>query len=180
MLKKKDWLEIGKLVAPHGLDGKLRVNPSSDFPERFTKPGLRWIQKEIEEPQEISLESGRQIPGKSIYVVSIKGVNNRTSAEALVGNKLLVPSTDRPNLEPNEFHLLDLIDLEVRINKEKKSIGKVKNLTKAGNDLLEIQTNKGQRILIPFVKEIVPNLNIEEGWLQINPPPGLLDLEYID
>ena len=88
------WLIIGEIVAPHGLRGEVRINPSSDFPERFIKSGQRWLQSKDEEPQEIQLISGRQIPGKSIYVVSFLGIDNRTSAELLVGKKVLVDSTN--------------------------------------------------------------------------------------
>ena len=49
------WLNIGKLVAAQGLRGEIRVNPSSDFSERFTKPGKRWLQEKGKEPQEVEL-----------------------------------------------------------------------------------------------------------------------------
>ena len=45
MIEKDKWMSIGKIVAPQGLRGDIRIKPSSDFPERFTKPGKRWIQK---------------------------------------------------------------------------------------------------------------------------------------
>ncbi|WP_320663684.1 ribosome maturation factor RimM [Prochlorococcus sp. MIT 1223] len=180
MFSEQDWLTVGKVVSAQGLHGEIRINPSSDFPERFTQPGSRWIQKTSEEPQEIELLKGRQIPGKSIYIISLQGISNRLSAQGLIGSKLLVPSTDRPKLKPNEFHLLDLVGLEVKINLKEPSIGKVSNLINAGNDLLEVKTKEGKKILIPFVSEIVPSLNLEEGWLKINPPPGLLDIENLD
>ena len=70
MSKKLIWLVIGKIVSPQGLRGEVRVNPSSDFPERFLRPGDRWLQDESEEPKKIQLNSGRRVPGKAIYVVS--------------------------------------------------------------------------------------------------------------
>ena len=48
-----DWLTVGKLVAAQGMGGELRINPSSDFPERFTKPGQRWLKEENTEPKAI-------------------------------------------------------------------------------------------------------------------------------
>ena len=173
---KSLWLQIGQIVAPQGLKGEIRINPSSDFPERFLEPGPRWIQKAIEKPKKISLIQGRKIPGKSIFVITFEGISNRTSAQSLVGYKVLVPSNNRPKLNNNEFHFLDLIDLEVRINNQKKPIGKVKNLRQGGNDLLEIQLETGKTVLIPFVNEIVPIVKIKEGWIKITPPPGLLNL----
>ena len=66
MLEKDKWMSIGEIVAPQGLRGDIRIKPSSDFPERFTKPGKRWIQKGNEFPIEIKLKKGKLIPGKSM------------------------------------------------------------------------------------------------------------------
>ena len=71
MIEKDKWMSIGEIVAPQGLKGDIRINPFSDFPERFTKPGKRWIQKNNELPTEINLKKGTLIPGKSIYILSI-------------------------------------------------------------------------------------------------------------
>tara|TARA_Y100001968_G_scaffold332367_1_gene390276 strand:+ start:1245 stop:1787 length:543 start_codon:yes stop_codon:yes gene_type:complete len=180
MFPEQHWLIIGKLVAAQGLNGQIRVNPSSDFPERFTRPGIRWLQKSLEEPQKIKLLHGRQIPGKAIYVITLQGINDRSSAESLIGLNLLVAANDRPKLKKNEFHFLDLIELEVKLNPNEPAIGKVKNLINAGNDLLEIELFEGKTVLIPFVKEIVPEVDIDKGWLRLSPPPGLLDLEAVD
>ena len=176
MFKEEDWLRVGRIVAPQGLNGRLRVNPSTDFPERFTDPGIRWIQKGLDNPREIKLLNGKKLPGKSIYVVSLEGITNRILAESIIGEELLVPASHRPILATDEFHLLDLIGLEVRLNTSGPSIGKVTDLTKAGNDLLEIQLNEGKTVLVPFVKEIVPDIQIRKGWLRITPPSGLLSL----
>ncbi len=176
-MKEKDkWMSIGKIVAPQGLKGNIRIKPSSDFPERFTKPGKRWIQKANEMPTEIKLLKGTLIPGKSIYVLSIEGVSNRNSAERIIGWNLVIPIDSRPNLSNNEYHYFDLIGLEARIGTEKTLIGYVTDLIKGGNDLLEIELLKGKKVLVPFVKEIVPEINIKEKWLIINPPPGLFEL----
>tara|TARA_Y100001968_G_C19168958_1_gene624660 strand:+ start:165 stop:695 length:531 start_codon:yes stop_codon:yes gene_type:complete len=176
MIEKNKWMTIGELVAPQGLKGDIRIKPSSEFPERFTKPGKRWIQKENESPTEIKIIRGKQIPGKSIYVLSIEGISTRSSAELIIGWKLVVPINSRPNLNDGEFHYLDLLGLEARIYPTKKLIGHVTDLIKGGNDLLEIESVEGRKILVPFVKEIVPEIKIKEKWLLINPPPGLLEL----
>ncbi len=176
MTESQDWLTVGKIVAAQGLKGELRVNPSSDFPERFTEPGLRWIKKGKETIKKIQLISGRHIPGKSLFVIKLEGINNRNAAESLIGNELLVPSSSRPELPENEFHLLDLIGLQVRLEPLEYPVGEVIGLESAGNDLLEIQLKEGKKVLVPFVEEIVPKVKINEGWLEITPPPGLLDL----
>jgi len=176
MFEKDKWMSIGEIVAPQGLRGDLRIKPSSDFPERFTKPGKRWIQKTDELPTEIKLNKGKLIPGKSIYVLSIEGVSTRSSAEEIIGWKLVIPIDSRPMLSKDEYHYHDLIGLEARSGPSKALIGYVTDLIKGGNDLLEIELVEGKKVLVPFVKEIVPEIEIKEKWLLINPPPGLLEL----
>ena len=110
-----ELLVVGRLVGAQGLGGELRVLPLSDFPERFTRRGTRWLQAKGKAAQPVELRSGRQLPGKELFVVRIAGVDSRDAAEALVGHELLVPAADRPPLEPGEFHLLDLVGLEVRL-----------------------------------------------------------------
>ena len=177
MAESDDWLSVGKIVGVQGLQGELRVNPASDFPERFTAPGLRWLRsRKGGEPTEIQLIKGRQLPGKSLFIVRFEGIDNRSAAEALVGQELLVLENDRPELEEGEFHLLDLMGLEARLTADGPAIGTVSDLISGGNDLLEITTTDGRKLLIPFVEAIVPEVKLEEGWLLLTPPPGLLEL----
>jgi 16S rRNA processing protein RimM len=170
-------LEVGRLVAAQGLQGEVRVLPLSDFPERFTTPGPRWLRSPRGAIQPVALRSGRQLPGKDLYVLRLDGVDSRTAAEALVGHHLLASTADRPALAPGEFHLLDLEGLEVRLLAEGTPIGTVRDLIHGGNDLLEVElTASGRRVLIPFVEAIVPEVCLAEGWIGLTPPPGLLDL----
>ena len=176
MTEKDKWMSVGEIVAPQGLKGEIRIKPSSDFPERFTKPGKRWLQKNNEIPTEIKLIKGTLIPGKSTYVLSIEGISSRSSAEKIIGWKLVIPIDSRPNLSNDEYHYFDLVGLEARRGTRQTVIGYVTDLIKGGNDLLEIELLEGKKVLVPFVKEIVPEIKIKEKWLLINPPPGLLEL----
>lgn len=186
---EQELLVVGRIVAAQGLKGELRVNPLSDFPERFTKPGRRWLRAgqnrrtEAPDATEVQLLHGRQLPGKELFVIRLEGVDDRSAAEALVGQELLVPAGDRPRLARGEFHLLDLVGLEVRLldaaGAAGASIGVVRDLVHAGNDLLEVERHAdqgGRLLMIPFVEAIVPVVNLAEGWLGLTPPPGLLEL----
>ena len=175
----EELMVVGKLVAAQGLKGELRVLPLSDFPERFTRAGRRWLQPRNEAPRPVELRGGRQLPGKELFVVRLEGVDSREAAEALVGSNLLVRANDRPKLARGEFHLLDLVGAEVRLLATGEVVGRVRDLVHAGNDLLEVEqdTPSGpQRLLIPFVTAIVPEVHLGEGWVGITPPPGLLEL----
>jgi len=193
----KPLLVVGTLVAPQGLAGELRILPRSDFPERFTQPGPRWLLARQGVPRAVELLGGRQLPGKSLFAVRLAGVSSRDAAEALIHQEFLVDASQRPKLAPGEFHLLDLVGLQVRLLDVAAPaagpgapIGRVVDLIHGGNDLLAVDLAPapseapangdppapGRRVLIPFVEAIVPLVNLQEGWIGLTPPPGLLDL----
>lgn len=173
-----ELLVVGRIVAAQGLKGELRVNPLTDFPERFTSPGPRWLHGRSGPARATTLLQGRNLPGKSLFVIRLEGVNDREGAEALVGHELLVRADDRPPLADGEFHVLDLVGLEVRLLADGRVLGTVTDLIHGGNDLLEVALNEaeGRTVLIPFVEAIVPTVALEEGWLGLTPPPGLLEI----
>lgn len=204
-INQEEWIEIGTIVAPQGLNGEMRVYPNSDFPERFLVPGIRWLQHpETGIIQEKELLGGRYIPGKNLYVIALKDIKYRDQAETLRDHKLLVAKSDRPELEEDEFHVADLINLEVFNQQTGEIIGVVTEVFYAGNDLLEVtlakqpensetkqvdlsqisrrskrkkykpKPNKLATILIPFVKEIVPVVDLANKRIEINPPEGLI------
>ena len=179
MINRHKWLIVGFITSCHGIKGHLKVKSLSDFEERFLKPGMRWLQKENETPSQIELVSGFKQPGKETFVVRLKGINKRNHAEQLKKFKILVKTDKLPKLKKEEFHMLELINLEVKTleNDELKIIGKVINLENEKNNLLLIELFKNQKkVFIPFVKEIVPLVDVKNNFLVINPPNGLLEL----
>ena len=179
MINKNEWLVVGLITSCHGINGQIKVKSLSDFEERFLKPGTRWLQKENEPPKKIELASGYKQPGKETFIIKFQGINTRDNAEQLKKYKILVKANKLPKLKKEEFHLLELINLQVKSleNDELQIIGKVFNLENEKNNLLVILLFKNQKkVLIPFVKEIVPLVDIKNNFLIINPPKGLLEL----
>ena len=74
---------------------------------------MRWLQKEYETPAEIELTSGFKQPGKETFIIKFQGINTRNHAEQLKKFKILVKADKLPKLKKEEFHLLELINLEV-------------------------------------------------------------------
>ncbi len=179
MINKNEWLTVGLITSCHGINGQVKIKSLSDFEERFLKPGVRWLQKENEPPLKIKLISGFKQPGRETFIVQFQGINTRNHAEQLKNFKILVKTDKLPKLKKEEFHLLELINLEVKTveNDELKTIGKVINLENEKNNLLVVELYKNQKkVLIPFVEEIVPSVDIKNNFLTINPPNGLLEL----
>jgi 16S rRNA processing protein RimM len=188
---EENWLEIGTIVAPQGLEGELRVLSVSDFPERFQKRGIRGIQEtQGGEIREITLLRGRELPGKNVYVIKLEGVENREQAEALRGYKLWANKLEKPRLKADEYHVSELVNLEVYHHLTGEKIGVVVDILWAGNDILAVQleanlasvkkkspsSDSGARALVPFVKEIVPLVDLKAARIEISPPPGLLEI----
>jgi 16S rRNA processing protein RimM len=172
-----EWLEIGRIVAPQGLSGEVRIYPDSDFPERFLQPGERWLLRPSStQVESIQLKTGRFLEGKGLYVLCFAGIDSREQAERLRGAKLMVPMSDRPPLEDGEFHVMDLVGLKVIHGHTQEVIGTVTGIAPAGNDLLEIELVRSpkQVILVPLVPEFVKSLNLQERQLELIPIPGLI------
>ncbi len=199
------WLEVGTIVSPQGLQGEVKVLSLSDFPERFEKKGQRWLRSpKGETPQLVNLKYGRNIPGKNLYIVKLAEINSREQAETLRNYKLLVPISDRVPIAKDEYHVADLIDLEVYLQETGELVGHVRDIFSTGHDLLEVEllpklipevvsetlpemeeaiaaeekvvNKKPKTILIPFVMKIVPVVDIANKRIEIIPPAGLLDL----
>jgi 16S rRNA processing protein RimM len=188
---EENWLEIGTIVSPQGLQGELRVLSVSDFPERFQKRGIRGLQAPTGgEIREIALLGGRDVPGKNVYIIRLEGIENREQAESLRGYKLWANKSENPRLEADEYHVSDLVNLEVYHHLTGEKIGVVVDILWAGNDILAVQLeptlaslnkkdpspDSAATALVPFVKEIVPLVDMKQRRIEIAPPPGLLEI----
>jgi 16S rRNA processing protein RimM len=136
-------LIIGKIVAPQGIRGELRVLSYSDFPDRFLKAGERMLLKdEFADPQVVHILSGYAIKA-NLFVVKLLGVDDRNHAESLRDYLLAVPSSDLPPLDEDEFHFSELIDCVVIHQPTQQTIGKVTAVLESGNSVLEVQGGAG-------------------------------------
>jgi 16S rRNA processing protein RimM len=172
------FLEVGKIVAAHGIRGEVRIYPTSDFPERFVKPGERWLLRpNSDQAEPIGLVKGYFQEGKGLYVIQLAAIDTRNRAEALRNCLLLVQADDRPKLAEGEYLVADLIGIPVYDQATQQLVGTVTDLFHVGNDLLEVAVEgRAQPLLIPFVTAIVPIVNVRDRRIEITPPPGLLDL----
>lgn len=109
-------------------------------------------------------------------LLRFEGVADRTAAEAL-RNTLLIAEVDPEEVpeDPEEFYDHQLIDLDV-VTRDGTEIGRISEISHLPyQDLLVVQRPDGSEVLIPFVSEIVPEIDLEEQRAVVDPPPGLLD-----
>ncbi len=172
----EDLMEVGKIVSAHGIRGEMRVYPSTDFPERFEKKGVRWLLRPGQaQAEKVNLTKGYFQDGKGLYVIQLQSVTDRNGAEAMRGCTILVKKDDRPELDDGEFHVSDLVGLDVYMQESQTLLGTVINILFAGNDLLEVAIEgRKEPVLIPFVDAIVPVVDLPKRRIEITPPPGLI------
>lgn len=112
-------------------------------------------------------------------LVRFEGIADRDAAAELRGSWLLVDSASiAPPTDPDEFNDTDLIGLSVR-TVSGTEVGLVDDVLHSGQDVLVIKAEGRGDVMVPFVLPLVPEVNVSSGYLVIDPPKGLLDIENL-
>ena len=175
-ISSKTKLRVGRLVKAHGLKGAIKLELYTDSPnERFAPGSVLELQVPESSPwfgKTVTVNELRwynQAP-----VIFLKDVDDRTTAESLIKAILLV-DTDVSALpvEPDAWYDHQLVGLKVlRDNQQIGEVIRVDHLP--AQDLLAVETASGE-VLVPFVKAIVPEVDIQAGSLTVTPPGGLVE-----
>ncbi|MBV9208793.1 MAG: ribosome maturation factor RimM [Actinobacteria bacterium] len=165
---------VGRAGRPHGLRGEVVIGVRTDEPAlRFAVGATVYVSDTPEGDQRpLAIASARWHSGQ--LLVSFAGITDRAAAAELTGSWLTLDSSQLPQLDdPDEFRDHELIGLSVRTCSG-DPVGVVADVLHYGQDLLVVRTCSGE-CLVPFVKAIVPEVDVPSGLLVIDPPPGLLD-----
>ncbi|MFI6453085.1 ribosome maturation factor RimM [Streptosporangium amethystogenes] len=168
-------LVVGRIGRPHGLRGDVSVEVRTDEPDRRFAPGTA-LATEPASAGPLVVESRRWHSG--ILLVRFEGVSDRDHAEELRGTMLVIDSADiPPSDDPDEFYDHQLIGLAV-VKPDGERVGEVSDVLHHGQDLLVVRRGKAE-VYVPFVKALVPVIDLEEGILVVDAPAGLLDPDEI-
>lgn len=177
-VQEPEFLVVGHLTKAHGTRGDLLIRPLTDRPEEVFAEGLRVIVGDEQgKPGKAPIERVVQMarPYKRGWLAKLAGVEDRNDAVELTGRYLLVPAEERGEPEEGEFYYHQLLGLEVR-TAAGEVVGRVREVYETEpRHLLEVK-GKGRIHLVPFDRRIVTTVSVEEGWLEIDPPEGLLEL----
>ncbi|GAA0428889.1 ribosome maturation factor RimM [Acrocarpospora corrugata] len=167
-------LVVGRIGRPHGVRGEVTVEVRTDAPEQRFTPGVA-LDTDPAARGPLVVEGVRW--NKGILMLALAGVESREDAEALRDTLLVVDSADLPpSDDPDEFHDHQLIGLAVRTT-DGSAVGKVAEVLHHGQDLLVVRRAGRDDAYVPFVKELVPDVNLAKGFLVVAAPPGLFDLD---
>ncbi len=164
---RRSRILVGRFGAPHGIAGEIRLASYTGDPCAIGsyKPLLDETGK-----REFSILCLRALKD-NLFVAKIGGVCDRASAGALTNAALYLPRASLPEAAEEEFYLADLIGLAA-VTVSGEPFGRITNvLNFGGGDILEIaREGPGEKLLLPFLKELCPRVDLEAGQLTVLPP----------
>ncbi|MET9120211.1 ribosome maturation factor RimM [Streptomyces sp. NPDC004528] len=166
-------LVVARVGRAHGIKGEVTVEVRTDEPELRLAPGA-VLATDPASTGPLTIETGRVHSGR--LLLRFEGVRDRNAAEAL-RNTLLIAEVDpdeKPE-DPDEYYDHQLMDLDV-VTKDGDEVGRITEISHLpSQDLFVVERPDGTEVLIPFVEEIVVDIDLDEQRAVIDPPPGLID-----
>jgi 16S rRNA processing protein RimM len=162
---------LGRITAPYGVHGWLRLHPFGDDPQRWCEIKRWWLGADSEKFDgwnAYALQTMRA-QGKG-WIVKFVGIEDRTAAEALVGHYVGAPRSALPQTEPDEYYWADLLGLQV-MNEAQESLGRVAEMIEAGaHAVMVVRDGAGDLAverLLPFVGAVVKDVDVPAGTIRV-------------
>ena len=167
----EDFIIIGKIVSTQGNKGEVKVIPLTDSIDRFDKLTDVFIREgNIEKLLKINNLKTK----KNAVILKFEDIDNIEKAKILVESFLEVKRSDAVKLPKDTYFIFDIIGLEVYTN-ENELLGKVDNIISTGsNDVYLVKNKNKKEILIPAIREIIKNIDVEKKRITINMVDGLI------
>lgn len=177
-----ELLRVCRIGRAQGLKGEVTVQVFTDEPDYRFEPGSVLYTRDGE--QEFEVAHSRTF--KNRWIIHFEGVDDRDTAEALNGTVLYGEADDPEDmLEEDAWYPKDLLGLEARFADSNalgapagQTVGKVVDVIEGAQYLLKIRLTKpvdGETsTLVPFVDQLVPDIDLENGYLTLDPPGGLI------
>ena len=160
-------LIVGRILAPWGIRGEVKVEVLTDFPERFAPQKVLYLNA-----RPLEIESCR--PHKQHLVVKLATIDSVEDTEKLRGQDLTIPSSELSRLPEGQYYTFQLIGLKV-LTTDGEHLGQIADImTTASNDVYIVKGKRGE-ILIPAIEDVVKSIDLEEGKMVIEAIEGLLD-----
>lgn len=165
------YLEIGQIVNTFGIKGMVKVNPFTDNIRRFDRLKKVYIGKNNEK-KEIEIEEVKY--HKNMVLIKFKGINNPDEANLLRNKYLYVDRNDEEPLEEGTYYIVDMLGLDVYTD-ENKLLGTLDDIYNTGsNDIYVVKNELGKQILLPAIKDVIKEVNLEEKKMIVHLIPGLV------
>ena len=169
-----EWYNVGKIVNTHGIRGEVRVISSTDFPEERYAVGnkLSLFQEEKKTPLVLTVATHRQ--HKNFDLLTFEGYLTIEMVAAFRGGILKVSENQLTNLEGNEFYFHEIMGCTV-FDIDGQEIGVVTDILQTGaNDVWTVTPTKGKAHYIPYIEDVVKEVDVDKKKIVIDVLDGLL------
>lgn len=160
---------LGRILAPFGVKGWVRIQPFGDDPETCAVLTKWWLARAETEPEDgwkaVAVRTC-QVHGSSL-IAQLEGIEDRSRAEGLKGWLIGAPRSDLPEAGENEYYWADLVGLQVE-NLAGEALGTVEGLLSTGaHDVLRVVDGESER-LIPFVAAYAHEVDLAERRIRVD------------
>ena len=164
-------LEVGQIVNTFGIKGEVKVTPFTNDIKRFDDLKKVYVTSR-KDSKLYKVESVRY--HKNMVLLKLEGINNQEDAEILKNAYLEINREDAIPLEEGTYFIADLIGLEVHTD-EGKLLGKIEDIFNTGsNDIYVVKDELGKQILLPGIKEVIKDVQLENAKIIVHLIPGLI------
>ena len=161
-----DIIKLGKITAPQGIKGEVRVYPYTDKPTRFSE-----IEAVLLDGRRCRIEKARYM--KNMAILKLEGIDDRNAAEALRNRELLLPREELWKQPEDTYFVDDLVGCAV-VSEDGAPVGTLKTVhSRPAQDLYEIERADGSSFLLPAVKEFIKDVKTDEKIIVIHLIEGL-------
>jgi 16S rRNA processing protein RimM len=169
---------IGVVTKVRSNRGYMKVEPHTDFPERFSTTKKALLQKrKSHDVEEYEIEDARTV--KDYVVLKLKNVDSFAHAEEFLGAKIFVKEQDRVQLQEGYYYLDSLIGLDVICYDKDGALMNLGNVTAVEGSPVQyrlvVRHGNGSEFQIPFVKEFIKSVSVPEGKIIANIIEGILE-----
>jgi len=160
---------LGRIVAPFGVNGWLRVHAFGDDPEAWRKMPQWWLSADVDAPAASWKAHGVEavrLHGDGV-VAKLAGIDDRDASEALGSCYFGAPREALPPPAQDEYYWADLIGLEV-VNLQDQLLGRVKSLIETGANQVLVVVDGGHERLLPYVEHVVKTVDVAGGMIRVD------------
>lgn len=168
-----DSVLIGHVRKPHGVTGELAVEVLTDVAGRFERGQPIDVVCEGAPRTRRSVASVRR--HREVLLVRLEGIEDRDAAERLRGARLEVPRSATPEAPEGTFYYYELVGCQCS-DRSLGELGTVVEVVEDGGGLLLDVSGSDSRLLIPFVREYLERVDVEDGRIELDLPPGLVEI----
>ena len=157
------YVAVGRVQAPFGLKGELKVMSLTDNPERFVPKAKLWAGQ-----QPVTIASVREAQGY-VYLM-LKGFSDRSSVDKFRHALLQVPETELPELEEGEYYRFQLLGLKV-LDKNGIELGAIAEVIETGaTDVYRVHDAEGKDTLLSATADVIVSVDLKAKRMVVDPP----------